>query len=234
MSQQRVVLEPAFVLHSIPYRTSSLIVDLLTWRYGRVSVLARSARGIKSRFQGKLQVLTPLLVSFGGRGELKNLNQLELQGKPYVLSGRYLMCAFYLNELLVRLLQKEDPNQTIYELYQQTLIQMEQEQSLEPLLRRFEKQILDILGYGLPLEAEAHTQQPIDPEQWYSYVPDIGFLLDNPVASETVLFKGASLIALNQGVWCDERQLQDAKKLLRQVLARHLGGKPLKSRDLMI
>ena len=164
------------MLHSRAYRSTSLIVELFTWRYGRVSVLARSARGLKSRFQGQLQMFMPILISYSGRGELKNVSQLELNGKPYHLGGRYLMCGFYLNELLVRLLQKEDPHPKVFTLYQDTLNAMEQQQHLEHCLRVFEKRLLQLLGYGLSLQFDAINQQPVVAGQYYRYIPEQGLV----------------------------------------------------------
>ncbi len=231
---QRILLEPAFVLHSRAYRSTSLIVELFTWRYGRVSVLARSARGLKSRFQGQLQMFMPILISYSGRGELKNVSQLELNGKPYHLGGRYLMCGFYLNELLVRLLQKEDPHPKVFTLYQDTLNAMEQQQHLEHCLRVFEKRLLQLLGYGLSLQFDAINQQPVEAGQYYRYIPEQGLVQIEKLHASKSDIDGETLLALDAESLTERHQFQQAKRLLRQVLNYHLGDKPLKIRDLML
>lgn len=145
---QRVMLEPAFILHRRPYRNTSLILDLFTKYHGRLSVVARSARGLKSRYRGVLQLFTPLLVSFSGKTELKSLGQVELTDTTYALEGQALLCAFYLNELLQRLLLQEDPYPDLFEDYQLNLMILEKKQKIQANLRYFEKRLLDQLGYG--------------------------------------------------------------------------------------
>ena len=167
---QRVVLEPAFILHRRPYSNTSLILDLLTQNHGRISALAKSARGLKSRYKGALEMFSPLLVSWSGLRELKLLGTVELNGMPCLLEGESLWCGFYLNELLMRILHREDPCHRLFQHYQQALTQLRIPVSCETVLRIFEKELLNELGYGLPL------QIPIEPDYYYQYVPDHGFL----------------------------------------------------------
>ena len=229
---QRVLLEPAYVLHSMPYRDTSLIVDLITKQYGRVSVVARSARGPKSRYQGRLQSFVPLLVSYAGRYELKNLNQIELSRKPYDLVGNNMLCGFYLNELLMRLLQKDESCPDVYEEYQKTLSDLERGECVETVLRLFEKNLLFRLGYGLALDNEALTLQPIRSELHYRFLVEQGFVLVEADESDHTVFSGETLLAMHNEKLNTPNVLKEAKRLMRLVLAYYLDGRAIKSREL--
>lgn len=229
----RIVLEPLFVLHTRPYSNTSLIAECFTRRFGRVAFMARSARGPKSRFGGKLQLFTPMLASWSGQRELKNLNQLELQGKPYQLEQQLLLCGFYLNELLMTLLRHDDPYLRLYEYYQDTLNAFEQGEPLEPTLRYFEKHLLDELGYGLSFCREAISGASIAATQQYRYLPGRGFLHSDVEDGEPGVFAGTTLLALHHENLIDERSLKEAKRLMRMVISEHLGGRTLHSRALL-
>lgn len=222
-----VLLEPVFVLHHRPYQNSSLIVDFFSLHHGRVSAVARSARGPKSRFKGYLQLFSPLLASWRGKRELMNLNHLELTGLPYQLAGESLWCAFYLNELLLRLLPKDDPYPEVFIDYQDTLKALEVAiNGVSPPLRRFEKRLLDRLGYGLSFSQ-------INSAESYQWLPEQGFSCCDPAQSGGFVFSGRSLLALQLEQWEHPEDLSAAKRLLRAMLAQHLGPRPLKSRELL-
>ncbi len=229
----RVTLEPVFVLHSRPYRNSSLIVELFSMRHGRIAALARSARGPRSRYQGRLQLFSPLLVSWSGRSDLKSLNQMEPQGQSYLLEGNALLCAFYLNELLLKLLRHEDPYLELYQRYQTILGLLESERQFEPSLRYFEKQLLQDIGYGLPLKCDVATGQDIIEDCFYRYIIERGFVASEP-SDDVFVFPGNMLKKLAQETLTTEDELRFAKRLMRMALSCHLGNKPLHSRKLMI
>lgn len=229
---QRVDLEPAYVLHRRPYSNTSWIVEFFTENHGRVVALARSARGLKSRYRGKIELFFPMLISWSGRGELKTLGQVEFSMAPLLLKGEALLCGFYLNEVLLRLLQREDPYPQLFVVYQETLQQMVHTEKLSSTLRRFEKKLLHELGYGLSLTEEVQTGVAIIAEQYYRYIPDRGFVR-SVCGQATDIFSGASLLALHYEQFQCATQLNEAKRLLRLVLTRHLGDKPIKSRDLL-
>jgi len=220
----RVILEPVMVLHHRPFQNSSLLLELFSQQYGRVKAIARSARGPKSRYKGYLQVFSPLLVSWSGRRELMNINQVELHGLPYPLNGQSLLCAFYLNELLLRLLPHDDPYPEIFAEYCAALQALAQADNVAVILRRFEKRLLDHLGYGLSFAVNA--------ENYYQWLPDQGFLRCDHSTGEQ-LFLGRSLLALQAEKWDNPEDLIAAKRLMRLVIGQHLGNKPLKSRELL-
>lgn len=228
----RVELHPVYVLHHRSYRNSSLILELLSKERGRIAAVARSARGPKSRYKGHLQLFTPLLVAWSGRGELMTLNQMELNGPPLPLDGQALLCAFYLNELLLRLVPHEDPYPEIFIDYEETLQRLVVGQDAACSLRRFEKRLLEHLGYGLSFVETSAFQEKIQTDAFYQWLPNRGFLKTHPLQSHEQIFSGSSLLALQEEKWENEEDLLTAKRLMRLVLSCHLGSKPLKTRDL--
>lgn len=227
----RILLEPAFVLHHRPYRETSLLLDIFTEHHGRISLVAKNVRTPSSRLKSLLQSFSPLLISFQGRSELKLLISAEPNGLPFLLKGHNLYSGFYLNELLMRMLQKEDPSANLYTIYQKTLLELTNTCVQEKPLRIFEKNLLIELGYGLLLNQELASGNSIQEEAYYIFYPENGFKLQE---DQTLLggFKGSSLLALVKEQWNNEESLQDAKRLMRLVLKSLLGDKPLHSRAL--
>jgi len=235
------LLQPAFVLHSKPFRNTSLWLNLFTLEHGRVNAIARGAR--RSRGGGKvlLQPFVPLLVNYVGKNELQILRHAEVQAHAYYLTGDALISGLYLNELLSRLLICFDPCVRIFQAYQATLAKIAVSAvNVEPALRSFEKILLRELGFGLCLSREAKTNAPVLPDQYYTYDPDNGFLRLTAYqsASEGVadqaIFSGEHLIAIEQDRLADLEVLRAAKRLLRMALARRLGDKPLHSRRMFL
>jgi DNA repair protein RecO (recombination protein O) len=230
----RIALQPAFVLHSKPFRDTSLLVDLLTLNHGRIHVLARNARGLKSRFKNLVQPFTPLLTSWSGKSDLVYLSQVEACGVPYHLTGDCLLSGFYLNELLVRLLHRHDAHPAVYDAYQAALIGLQDKTNPEKVLRLFELRLLAEIGYGLELQKEAHTQLEIVAENFYRYDAELGFTRLLESQHDNLVFSGKALLALQCNDLQDEEDLRQAKRLLRFVLGAVLGEKPLKSRELFV
>lgn len=227
----RIDFTPAYVLHTRPFRNTSLIVDFFSQVYGRVSAVARSARGPKSRYQGQLQLFTPLLISWSGRHELKTLGAIELTGMPLQLNQKPLFCGFYCNELLMRLLHKEDPHADLFGAYHDCLHQLENgsDNQLSIILRLFEKKLLASLGYGLSLTHESKTRTPIQPDGYYHFVPQQGFLIATD--NTTTAFLGRELLLIAEEKLGNDAVMQSAKRLMRLALSGLLGDKPLHSRE---
>lgn len=227
----RIDLTPVYVLHTRPFRNTSCIADLFSEKFGIVSVVARSARGPKSRYQGQLQLFTPMLASWFGQHELKTLGDVELSGMPIQLNQTPLFCGFYFNELLIRLLHKEDPHQQLFHIYHHSLYRLEKGDPIPVILRLFEKKLLDELGYGLPLRYEANSRTPIQANHFYYYEKSQGFLpcADDDHGDQTV-FSGKALLSISAETLDDDATLAAAKRLMRMALASVLGNKPLNSR----
>lgn len=217
----------AFVLHSRPYRETSALVDLFTSQ-GRLRAVLRSARGKSGTLA---RPFLPLDVELRGRGELKTLGRLESAGIPNLLAGEALFSGLYLNELLIRLLPAEDPHPALFEHYAATLPALAAGRAVEPLLRAFEWRLLDELGYGFALDLDLHGQ-PVAADGLYRLVPDAG--LERVELLQPGLFHGTELLALAEADWTATGALAAAKRLMRQALAPHLGGRPLVSRELFM
>ena len=229
--------QPAYVLHSREYSETSLLIDVFTENLGKVSLLARGARRPRSRMNGVLQPFHPLLISWAGRGELLTLVSAELSQKVAPLfTGRTIISAFYMNELLIRLLQKHDPYPGLFLSYSQALTSLYEKTEKEWVLRLFECDILHELGYGLNLEADAVSGAAIQPDICYVYRPELGPVECKSNQTSGLLIYGSSLLALSTGDLPagEERKqvLTETKQLLRSVLGLYLGNKPLATRGL--
>lgn len=229
----RVALQPAFVLHRRPYRDTSLLLEIITREQGRLTLVARGARGPRSRWKGLLQPFKPLLLSWAGRGGLGNLTGVEETGAAVPIPPARLLCGFYANELLLRLLQPHDPYPAaLFESYQQTLRGLAHAQFEEPVLRLFEKRLLAELGYGLLLDSEALSTRPINPQGLYRYILDQG-----PVPVERpgngITISGSALLALHREALGEPALLREIKRLTRAALDLRLQGQALRTRALL-
>ncbi len=224
---------PGHVLHSRPWRETSLVVEAFTREHGRVGLLARGARRARSRFRGVILPFHPLLLSWSGRGELPTLTGADPEGPARMLRGRALFSGFYLNELLMKLLPRNDAHAELFNVYRRTLVDLGGSGDLDGTLRMFEKRLLDALGYGPALERVADTGTPVAPERRYRYVPERGPVEDACAGSGPVV-SGRTLLALAEGRLDGEdgRERAEAKRLMRAILAPHLGPRPLGSREL--
>lgn len=226
-------LIPAFVLHSRPYRDTSLLLEVFSADSGRVGLVARGARSSRSRQRGLLQPFQPLLLSWSARGELGTLSAVEAAGAPFSLRGHALYSGFYVNELLVRLLHRNDPHPELYPVYGETLTGLMQASEPEPVLRRFELRLLELLGYGLQLERDTAGAE-LDPESRYDYRPEEGAVPLAPAGqAQGVAVSGHSLLALRTECLDDAQVRLDARRLTRAALDPHLGAAPLKTRAVL-
>lgn len=219
--------QPAYVLHSRAYRESSALVDFLTPK-GRLRAVLRGARG---KAGSLARPFIPLDAEFRGRGELKNVGRLEPAGIPNLLTGEALFSGLYLNELLIRLLPAEDPHPAVFDHYAMTVLALAEGRPLEPLLRSFEWRLLDELGYGFALNLDSEGQ-PIVASGLYRLHTEVGLV---PIGQlQPGAFQGVELLAMAEADWAVPGALAAAKRLMRQALAPHLGGRPLVSRELFM
>lgn len=237
MTDHRAIdLEPAWVLHHRPFRDSSEIIELFTRGYGRVAAVARGVRR-RGRRRPSLEPFSPLLVSCRGRGELQTLTGVEARGPAMRASGQRLLSMFYLNELLLRLLQKHDPHPETFADYERSLAELGAGKSEAVVLRVFEKRLLQAMGYGLTLIADTDGQ-PLEPDAVYRYVPEVGPERVTGIGDDPSLVRGASLLALaaedlGDGQPGEETMLRELRRLLQRTLDLYLGGRPLKSREVL-
>jgi DNA repair protein RecO (recombination protein O) len=232
---RRVSLEPAYLLHHYPWRDSSRIFELLTRSHGRVSVFARASRKSASGLGTALQPFGELLVSWSGRGEAGQLTGAERVRAPATLAGDRLMCGFYANELLMKLLQKQDPHPVLFDAYGLLVAALvDAGADAERALRLFEKRLLDELGWGLNLEHEAASGVPVEAGRAYRYRVDGGPEPVDGVAEGSLIFSGSSLLSLAREELADASSLADARRLLRAALDQCLDGRPLRTREVLV
>ncbi len=228
----RVHQQPGYVLHTRPYRESSLLVEVFTKDHGRLSLLAKGARQLKSRIRGLLCPFQSLLLSWSGRGELPILTAAEFDQAYAELTGEHRLCGFYVNELLMYLLHRHDPHSRLYDCYRQVVDRLAQSCDYEWSLRIFEKNLLRELGYALNLEYDATTNQAIDPKSSYSYVPEFGAVKVTAGGYNGVIVNGSTLITLHREELADEYAKAECKRLMRVMINRQLGRRVLHSRKL--
>ena len=225
--------EPAFVLHSYPFRETSLILDVFSRSHGRLAIVARGARRPRSSLRGVLLNFQPLLLSWFGKGEVHTLHSAEWQGGQPYLQGTALMCGFYLNELLLNLLARDDPHQQLFDYYRATLQRLAQETDHAATLRCFEKHMLQELGYALVLDREAVSGKPIMAEVCYRYAVERGAMADDGDARAGLPVQGKTLLDMAADNYADPATVQQSKQLMRVLLNHHLGGKTLLTRELI-
>jgi len=233
--KRRADHEPGYVLHTYPYMETSLIVEAFSRRIGRVSLLARGARRPRSAMRGVLLSFHPLQLSWSGAAELANLRGAEWAGALRPLSGRGLMCGFYLNELLLRLLPREDPHEALFDAYEAALSSLSAEKSLAETLRRFEKRLLAELGYAPLLERDAASGEPIDPARRYAYEPDRGPIpLRNSFSENRSSVSGQTLLDLAADDYTRPETREEARGLMRMLIGQRLHGQVLHTRSVLM
>ena len=232
MTARRVQNQPAWLLHHRPFQDSSRILDVLSRDYGRLSLVARGSRSAKSKLKGILRPFLPLQLSWVMRSDLGTLTGAEMNGPPISLVGDSLLSAYYLNELLLNLLHRHDPQPEIFAAYDATVNDLKGCEDVASVLRRFELELLRLLGYALNLDHDTDTGQALEPAAEYEYRVERG-----PVAVTNrqgpMIFTGAELMAVAREEFTDDATLRQAGRLLRQVIAWHLDGKELKSRKVL-
>ncbi len=231
--QNRHQDELAFVLHSRPFRETSLLLDVYSREHGRLAIVARGARRPRSALRGVLMNFQPLRLSWFGKGEVRTLHSADWQGGQPYLQGTALMCGFYLNELLINLLARDDAHEQLFDYYRATLYRLAHESDHAATLRCFEKHLLQQLGYALELEREAGSGKPVEAEAAYRYVQELGVLADNGQMHAGLPVQGRTLLAMAADDYSNPVAAQQSKQLMRMLLGHHLGGKVLHTRELI-
>lgn len=228
--------QPGYVLHARAYRETSLLLEVLSRDHGRLGLVARGARRARGQAQrAMLQPLQPLLLSWRGKGELLTMSAVEPAGAAVSLQGDALLSAFYVNELLMRLLPRGEAQEELFWRYATCLGQLAVAAApISWTLRRFERDMLTAIGYSLELGVDSTEGRGIDPAARYLYQPETGpsrinipttVMHDKPMTG----ISGAALIALREDVMPDAKGLHELRRWMRGVLLHHLGGRELRS-----
>ncbi len=227
-------LARAYVLHTRAWRNTSLIVEAITAEAGRLGLVARGVRRPSKPSRACLQPFQPLLIAWSGRGELHTLTNVEAEQWRAPPEGRRLLAGFYCNELLMRLLEREDPHPEVFAAYDAAVTALAaSEVTDEAILRRFELELLDGLGFAPPLAVEADSGEVVEPGGDYDFLPEHGPVrAAGPPGQGNLRVPGAHLLALAGHRLDNPETLRTARRVLRASLAPLLGSKPLKSREL--
>jgi len=226
--------QPAFVLHTYPYLETSLLVETFTRNSGRVPLVAKGAKRPRSALRGLLLAFQPLQISWTGKSELRTLHKAEWQGGQQPLQGMALVCGFYLNELLVRLLRRDDPHEQLFEHYRETLAALNTQKDYIPVLRHFEQCMLKELGYALILNGDVVSGKSLDPDEEYYYKVERGPVAINGSDNNFGLqLRGKTLLDMEKDDYSDATTRQQSKILMRYIFNHYLGEQPLYTRQLL-
>jgi DNA repair protein RecO (recombination protein O) len=231
--REQVLLERAFVLHQRAFRESSQLLECMTVSHGRMGLVARGSRRAGRGQRALLQPFAPLKLSWIRRGELGRLTQVEADGLSHELEGQRLLAGFYVNELLLRLTARGDPNQDVFSCYSRCLAQLGAAPSAARILRIFELELLRALGYGVELDGESSTGEPLRADASYVYELELGIRRVDIADFDADVYPGRHLISLRERALDDEASLKTAQRLLGRVLREHLGERPLQSRRVL-
>jgi DNA repair protein RecO (recombination protein O) len=231
-SRRRADNEPGYVLHTYPYKETSLIVEAFTRRHGRVALLARGARRPRSAMRGVLLSFHPLRLGWSGSTELGTLMAAEWSGALHHLAGRGLMCGFYLNELLLRLLPRDDAHERLFDMYGETLTRLSTAMDFAAVLRGFEKRMLAELGYAPLLDQDAESR-PIDPLRRYLYEPERGPVPAQAGRTGELVVSGQTLLDVAADDYGRVETREEARGLMRALISQRLHGQELHTRAVL-
>ncbi|MDB4042531.1 DNA repair protein RecO [Methylophilaceae bacterium] len=224
--------EIVYVLHTYPFKETSLIVEIFSKVHGRISIVAKGARRPRSLVRGMLQSFQSLQATWSGQGEMKTLHSIDWCDALLQIEGDALICGFYINELLMRLLPKEDPHEKLFDFYHQTMELLSMKNHLSVTLRRFELKLLQELGYELPLLNDENGE-PIKPNKIYNYEVAYG-PSETKNSSEGVSLIGKTLIDMAGDDYKDPTTEMQSKQLMRYLISHYIGEKPLNSKKLFL
>ena len=228
--------EHAFVLHTYAFQDTSVIVEAFTRRYGRVGLVAKGAKRPKSALRPALLAFQPLALAWTGRGELHTLTRAEATGPAHALTGVAMMCGYYVNELVLKLLQRDDPHEGLFADYAAALAGLASGEATEAVLRRFELALLREIGYAVQLEYDAAQGTRLVAEERYAYWPERGPTRLDATASTrgAVELRGKTLLDMARGDFSDPLTAAESKQLMRWLIGQHLDQRTLNSRQLLI
>ena len=234
MNRRRAEHEAGYVLHTYPYKETSLIIEAFTRRFGRIALLARGARRPRSAMRGVLLAFQPLQLGWSVSSELGNLISVEWTGALRLLAGRGLMCGFYVNELVLRLLPRDDPHESLFDFYGEAISRLSGQEHFPSVLRIFEKRMLAELGYAPLLERDAATGAPVDPERRYVYEPDRGPIPSMNGERTDSAVSGRTLLDMAADDYARAQTRDEARLLMRTLIAQRLHGQVLHTRTVLM
>jgi DNA repair protein RecO (recombination protein O) len=215
----RVQLEPAFILRTAPYSDSSLLVEAFARGHGRIGQVARGTRAPRSKTRALLQPFRPVLLSWIEKGDLGTLSGIEEAGPSVPLSGEQVFSGWYLNELLLKLVQRHDPHPDLYDAYTDALAELHL--ATERALRLFEKRLLAEIGFALDLPDD------LQPDSHYRFLPESGAFLVEAGPDAAIQASGQALIALRDETLFEPSDVKSVRAVLREALRPLLAGREI-------
>lgn len=227
--------QPAFILHQRPFRESSVLVELLSLDFGRVGGIVRGVKS-KRRRTHHIEPFAQVSTSWRGHGQLVNVSHCELVS-PWPLAGDRLFAGLYMNELLIKMLGRQEPVAALFAHYRETLRRLSAQEDLESVLRTFERHLLDELGYGLTFDIDVRSGWPIRADATYQVVQGEGFsaVVENATGAQQrrpLRLTGKQIAAIGTSDFRDGAVRRAAKHVFRGALALRLGNQRLATRDL--
>ena len=224
--------QAVYVLHTYPFKETSLVVELFSKEFGRIAAVAKGARRPHSAMRGMLQSFQMLSGAWSGKNELKTLHSLDWNAGLTLIKGEALMCGFYMNELLLRLLPREDAHENLFEYYANTMQTLTNGADFATTLRRFELKLLQEMGYAVPLRQDENGLD-IVAENSYRYEAEYG-ACELKATKNGVQLSGKTLLNMANDDYAESLTQSQSKQLMRYLLAHYLGDKPLHTRQLLI
>jgi DNA repair protein RecO (recombination protein O) len=221
-----------YILHTYPFKETSLIAELFSENFGRIPVVAKGARRPRSSLRGMLQSFQPLQATWSGSGEMKILHSIEWSDKYLSIEGDSLVCGFYMNELLMRLLPREIEHKPLFDFYHESMTMLSIGENLSITLRRFELKLLQELGYQVPLDKDENLE-PIDANKIYRYEAEYG-ASDLQKTENGIKISGQTLLDMAQNSYQSNQTELQSKQLMRYLIGYYLGDKPLNSKKLFL
>ena len=219
-----------YILHTYPFKETSLIAELFSKNHGRIPVIAKGARRPRSSLRGLLQSFQLLQATWSGRGEIKTLHNIEWCDKFLQVDGNALICGFYINELIMRLLPREDNHKILFDFYHHTMRVLADGMNLEEALRRFELRLLQELGYEVPLRHDENGDSIIA-DKFYIYEAEYG-ASEMSKTNNGIKIYGQTLIDMAKDEYKEDNTQLQSKQLMRYLISHYLGDKPLNSKQL--
>ena len=233
-SDYRIAEQPAFVLHSYPYRETSLIIDVLSRDHGRLALVAKGAKRPHSALRGVLQTFQPLALSWSGKSEVRTLTGAEWVGGMLPLTGGALLCGFYVNELLVKFCAREDPHPQLFHHYVVTMTRLAHDEPPVQVLRSFERVLLRETGYAMALDRTV-ARKAVLAEGRYVFDPERGVReASDDLPAQWPVIAGQTLLDMEQDDYHRAQTVAQSKSLMRFLLNTYLGGTPLATRQILI
>ncbi|MFL9892701.1 DNA repair protein RecO [Paraburkholderia sp. RL17-381-BIF-C] len=233
-SEYRIAEQPAFVLHSYPYRETSLIIDVLSRDHGRLALVAKGAKRPHSALRGVLQTFQPLALSWSGKSEVRTLTGAEWVGGMLPLAGDALLCGFYVNELLVKFCAREDPHPQLFHHYVVTMTRLAHDEPPVQVLRSFERVLLRETGYAMALDRTV-ARKAVRADGRYVFDPERGVReASDDLPAQWPVIGGQTLLDMEQDDYHRAQTVAQSKTLMRFLLNTYLGGTPLATRQILI